>query len=126
MADAKSDYSENLVLQYLLTTNTVTRPSALYLALFTSDPLESGATGEATGGSYARQSVTMEVDGNTATNDGEVQFTGLPAATFTHFALFDAATAGNMLYHGELEDPKTVNANDTLTLPTGELDISEN
>lgn len=126
MADAKSDYAENLVLRYLLTTESVTRPAEVYYALFTSDPAETGATGEVSGGSYARLPLTMAVDGNTATNESAIQFTGLPAAIITHFALFDALTGGNMLYHGELEDPKTTNSGDTLTLPAGDLDISEN
>ena len=56
---------ETSTLQYLFTTGSVTRPTAWYLGLFTSDPTETGSAGtEVSGGGYARKAVTFTVSGN--------------------------------------------------------------
>ena len=43
----------------------------------------------------------------------------------SHFVVFDAAAAGNLLYHGALAVAKTLNTNDPVSFPIGDLDISE-
>ena len=42
----------------------------------------------------------------------------------THFALFDAATTGNMLAHGALSQSKSITESDTARFETGDLAIS--
>jgi hypothetical protein len=125
MADAKSNYAENLVAQWMLTTNSVTRPTAWYVALFTTDPAEAGSGTEVTGGSYARQSVTFSVTNNTASNTGIITFSSMPAATVTHFGLYDASTSGNLLYYGALTSSRTTQAGDDAEFAVGTLTISE-
>jgi hypothetical protein len=39
-------------------------------------------------------------------------------------AIYDAASAGNLLVHGTLTANKTLDAGDTLRIATGDLDIS--
>jgi len=47
------------------------------------------------------------------------------ATPLTHFIVMDAAVAGNMLAHGELTTPRTVNAAGVLLrFPVGELDVT--
>jgi hypothetical protein len=45
--------------------------------------------------------------------------------TITHFAIFDASSSGNMLFHGALAQSKTVNNGDPAPkFVTGALDIT--
>lgn len=68
-----------------------------YLALFTSDPGTTGASGEVTGGSYARQAITFgaAANGQEASTDAQT-FTNMPALAggVPYFAIFSAATSG--------------------------------
>ena len=60
-----SNTFETTVLTWLLTNSAATRPTAWYVALFTSNPAEDASGTEVSGGAYARQSVTFTVSGNT-------------------------------------------------------------
>ena len=118
---------ETTVLQWSLTTDSVTRPTTWYVGLFTSDPTETGAAGtEVSGGSYARTAVTFSVTGDTASNTAAVEF---PAATanwgsVSHIGVHDASTGGNMLVHAALSTAKTIADGDVFRIPTGDLDIT--
>jgi hypothetical protein len=71
-----------------------------YLALFTTDPGTSGASGEVSGGSYARQAITFgsASGGSKASSgtDAAQSFTGMPAESggIPYFGVFDMATGG--------------------------------
>ena len=56
---ALSDVSEKLVLDWLMTTGSATRPTAWYVALYTGAPSDSGGGTEVSTGGYARQTVTF-------------------------------------------------------------------
>ena len=49
-----SDYTENLVLTWLFTNSSATRPTAWYVGLFTAAPSDTGGGTEVTGNAYAR------------------------------------------------------------------------
>jgi hypothetical protein len=74
-----------------------------YLALFTSDPSTTGASGEVTGGSYARQSIAFgsASSGSQASTTAQ-SFTGMPAESggAPYFGLFTASTGGTYLGGG--------------------------
>jgi len=57
---ALSDYSEKLLLDWLMTTGSATRPTAWYVGLFTAAPSDSGGGTEVSGNGYSRQSVTFD------------------------------------------------------------------
>ena len=121
-----SNHAENLVLDWLLTNGTATRPTAWYVGLFTSDPTDADTGTEVSGGSYARTAVTFSVTGNAATNTAGVEF---PAATATwgtvsHIAIYDASTGGNMLFHTALDIAKAITDGDVFRIPTGDLDFT--
>ena len=64
-----SDYTENLVLNWLFTTNSATRPTAWFVGLFTAAPSDSGGGTEVSGSGYARVATgTMSVSGTSPTN----------------------------------------------------------
>lgn len=126
-----TNYLETQVLNATLRGIAYTAPTAVYIALFTSDPTETGSAGtEVTGGGYARQPVTfsapIEEGGKTVTkNSTDVLF---PVATVaygvvTYFAIYDALTTGNSLYHGALATPKDIQVGDRLVFVTNNLVI---
>lgn len=131
MADAKSDYAERATLDWLLGGATPTRPSARYVALFTAAPTDAGGGTEVTGGSYARQAATFAAASTTsgtssATTSATLNWTNMPTATVTHVGIFDASTAGNLLYYGALSASKSLTSGDNFAINSGNLTISEN
>lgn len=126
---AASDYLENKLLDHVLGQTGYTQPANIYVGLWTADNgLESGTiTGEVSGGSYARQSVTFAsaVSGTSATS-ATVTFPAATAnwGTITHVAIMDASTAGNVLFHGAVTTSKTIETGDTFQITAGNLTIS--
>lgn len=124
-----TNYAEDLVLDWLLTNASATRPTAWYVALYTVAPGEAGGGTEVSGGSYARTAVTFTVSGTaptTASNSAAVEF---PAATgnwgtIVAAGIFDASTSGNLLAFADLTTSKTVDSGDVLRFNTGEIDVT--
>jgi hypothetical protein len=126
---ALSDYAEKLLLDWAMTTGAATRPTAWYVALYTAAPSDSGGGTQVSTGGYARQSVTFAAatsPGGTTSNTNTVSFTasGANYGTVTHIGIFDALTAGNLLWHGAMTASKTVNDGDTLEFSIGNIDLT--
>ena len=126
---ALSDYAEKLLLDFLMTTGSATRPTNWYVALYTGAPSDSGGGTEVSGSGYARKSVTFSAaasPGGTTSNTNEVSFTasGGNYGTVTHMGIFDASSSGNLLWHGALTASKTVADGDTLTFAAGNIDLT--
>lgn len=102
-----------------------TMPTNVYLAVFTTATTAAGGGTEATGGSYARQQVAWTTGAvGAASSTADEVFTNMPAGTFTHAAIMDALTTGNMLWHGPLSASKTLTAGDSLRLPAGSITVT--
>jgi hypothetical protein len=119
---AMSDYLEGQIRAHIFRTASFTKPTALYIGLFTGAPSDSGGGTEVTGGSYARVqrdpldanwTATSSTDGIT-TNAAAITFAEPTAnwGTVSHFAIFDASSGGNMLFHGELSASRIINNGD--------------
>jgi len=126
---ALSDHAEKLVLDWLMTNGTATRPTAWYLALYTAAPSDSGGGTEVSTGGYARQSVTFDAastPGGTTSNTNAPSFTasGANYGTVSHVGIFDASSGGNLLWHGAMTASKTVNDGDTLEFAIGDIDLT--
>jgi hypothetical protein len=125
-----TDYTENLVLNYLLTANSVTRPTAWYVGLFTAAPSDTGGGTEVSGNGYARKATgTMTITGTatTATNAAAIEFdpaSGGNWGTLTHAAIFDALTTGNMLAWAPLTTSRTINDGDVFRVPASSLTVT--
>jgi len=126
-----SDYTENLTLKYLFTTDAVTRPTAWYVGLFTAAPSDAGGGTEVSGAAYARKATgTMTVSGTSptnCTNSAAIEFAAASGGnwgTITHVAIFDALSGGNMLGWSALTTSRTINDGDILRIPAGDLDIT--
>lgn len=120
-----SDYNENLLLNWHLTTNAATRPTAWFLGLGTGSS-DSGLTGEPSGDGYARQAVSWTVTGSTAENSGALSFGPATASwgTISHVAVFDAVSGGNMLWHGPVAASQVVNNGVTVTVAAGTVTLT--
>lgn len=123
---AASNYLENAALTWALTSSAVTRPTAWYIALFTTDPTDAGTGTEVSGGSYARKTVAFSVTGDTATNSATVTF---PTATgdwgtIGWIGIYDASTSGNLLFHGAVAVAKSILNGDTFQISSGNLSIT--
>jgi len=123
-----SNTFETHVLNYVFTTTSVTRPTAWYLALFTSNPAEdaSGTEVSTSGTAYARQSAAFTVSGNTASNSSAIEFPTATASygTVTHVGVFTASTSGTLIAYAALSSSKAIDTGDVFRVPSGDLDIT--
>jgi len=125
-----SDHWENEILDHLFGKGSYTPPT-IYVGLSTADPGDDGTgLSEPSGNGYARVA-TAAADWNAASggaldNANAIEFAEATGSwgTVTHFALFDAATSGNMLAHGSLIQSKTIVSGDTARFSAGDLDVS--
>lgn len=121
-----SNTFETRVLTWVFTADSATRPTAWYVALFTTDPTDAGTGTEVSGTSYAREAVTFTVSGDTATNSAAVEFdaAGSNWGTITHIGIYDASTSGNMIAHAALTASKAIDTGDVFRIPSGDLDVT--
>lgn len=142
---ALSDYMENALIDHIFRGQALpSLPASLYFALFTSNPTDANGGVEVAGGDYARQAVTRSLvnfagtqsagsttassgTGGTTSNNVAITY---PAPTanwgvITHVAVFDALSGGNLLMHGALAQPKTVNNGDAApAFPIGDFQFT--
>ena len=126
---ALSDHAEKLLLDWMMTSGTATRPTAWFVALYTAAPSDAGGGTEVSGAGYARQAVAFDAaatPGGTTSNSADVSFTaaGGDYGTVTHLGIFDASSSGNLLWHGVLTAPKAVEDGDTITFSAGNIDLT--
>ena len=126
---ALSDYAEKLLLDYSMTTGSVTRPTAWYVALYTVAPSDSGGGTEVSTGGYARQTVAFAAatsGAGTTSNTGDVSWTasGAGFGTVVAIGIHDAVSGGNLLWHGNMTASKTIADGDTLEFSTGNIDLT--
>ena len=126
---ALSDHAENLLLNYLMTADSVTRPTDWYVALYTGAPSDAGGGTELSGLGYTRQSIAFDTatgTGGTTDNSADVVFTasGGDWGTITHIGIHDAVSGGNLLWHGAMSTSKTVTDGDSLQFSAGNVDLT--
>lgn len=140
---AMSDYLENKIVDHIFRTASFAKPSGLYVALFTAAPADAGGGAEVSGGSYARVNLapadanwTATQGGTSGASSGSSGHTDNASAitfpsptanwgTVSHWGIFDASSGGNLLFHGALATPKTVNNGDPAPkFNAGELDVT--
>ena len=127
---ALSDAAEVLILNYLMTAESVTRPTAWYVALYTGAPSDAGGGTEVSGSGYSRKTVTWAVatgTGGTTSNSNVPTWTASGGAfgTVTHIGIHSASSgSGNLLWHGAMTASKVVNDGDTLEFAAGNIDLT--
>ena len=124
-----TNYAEDLVLDWLFTTASATRPTSWYVGLYTVAPGEGGGGTEVSGGSYARVSATFTVSGTaptTASNSAAVEFPEATGSwgTIVAAGMFDSLSSGNLIAFASLTTSKSIGTGDVLRFNTGEIDIT--
>ena len=136
-SNAATTYLENKLLSLIFKNNAGSFSSpgdSIYVGLATAaSNREAGTVTEATFGAYARQQVTAanwtltssSQDQQTVTNAAAIEF--LPSTgtdnTITHAFLADAASSGNILFVGELDNNKTIETGDIFRFNANNLTI---
>lgn len=119
--------AESLLMKWLMTADSPTRPTAWFVALHTADPTEAGATGELSGNGYSRQACDFTETTGTATNDDALTFgpnTSSNWGAVTHISIWTASTSGACLWKGALAASKAIAVGDSLTLAAGDIDLT--
>lgn len=122
-----SNYLENKVLDHVLRNTSYTSPTTVYVGLFTTDPTDAGSGTEVSGGSYARQVLSVTTaSGGIVTSSADVTFPQATAqwGTITHLGLLDAITSGNLLMHTALTTSKSIDNGDILKISSGNLTVT--
>ena len=129
---AFSDHLENELVNVTLRGATYTG-GAVFIALFTTNPTDAGTGTEVSDSAYTRQKAhtTVVSDGFTAPANGSTSNTRTivfppivdTQTTITHWGIFDAQASGNLLYHAEMLNPKTLDPTDVVSFPIGSLTV---
>lgn len=103
----KTTYLKNKLLDHLTGRATYTKPTNTFIGLLVADPTVAGLQNfELQGGAYARVQATWAAAANgIIATSADVFFNDLPTATLKYWAVFDAATNGNMLEYFAFELP---------------------
>lgn len=129
MADAKTTYLSNALLNAVLRNIAFTSPATVYVGLHTAQANpEAGVVTEVTGGSYARQSAPFAAAAaGICANNADISFpiASAPWGTIMGAGISDAVTVGNLLYYGVLTVSKTINTSDQFKFLTGALSVQE-
>jgi hypothetical protein len=135
---AASDYTENNVINSLLRGVTFPLPSGIYVGLHTADPTDAGGNEVSTTNwpAYVRKDAAVggaiasgwasPSDGVT-TNLKQITFPGMNGTsnvTVTHWAIYDAATGGNMLAHAALQTSRILQTGDIFIFDIGSLTVT--
>lgn len=124
---ALSDYAENKVLDAIGGNATFTTPTNVYLGLSTGSMADDDSGTELSGSGYARVSVSFGAAASgTMSNDAAIEFSAATGSwgSVSHWALYDALTAGNQLLNGAFTTAKTIDSGDVLKIAVGDLDIT--
>jgi len=124
-----SDFLEPQFLNHLLGISSFSAPSVLYLGLSTTSGGGFGDDGTGTESSLARQSISFSAASNTSISSSAAAAIEFPrltgsAETIYGWGVFDAATAGNLLYHGSFPASSiSLSTGDSFTVPAGSVSI---
>ena len=122
-----SDYLENKIIDHTLKGITFQPITTAYLAAFSTDPTDTGLGTECNWNNYARQAMTFgTITDGEVTTSAQLQFPALEGTDVTvgWIGIFDAATGGNMLYHTNLANAKTLTVDDVLSFAVSGVTVT--
>jgi len=129
-----SEYAIKKILDHATGKAAWTMPADVYVALFNGDPLGAGTElADPPATDYARE-LMADTDWNAAAfasptgtssnaTDTDFGIAGSAWGTVSHYAVYDDPTAGNMLWSGPLEVTRSIQLNDPVKFPAGELKV---
>ncbi len=122
--NALSDYAENELLDHLMGTGSYTMPTGTYLKLHTGNPGEDGASNAASFTTRTEITAWDSAASRATANTNALVISSLTATeTISWWSVWDDASAGNMLFYGELDTARSVESGDTLTFASGDIDL---
>jgi len=135
---AASNYTEANIINAMLRGTAFPLPTFTYVSLHTADPGETGGN-EATTGAWP-QYARVKAEGSGAIGDGwdaptdgvtqnskQLTYPSMDGGAdliVTHWAVYDAATGGNMLAYAPLQTSRTLKTGDIFVFDIGSLQIS--
>lgn len=128
MTAQTSTYLRQYVLEHVLQAANHDSPANLYVALFLEDPTEAGTGQEVDAASYARREVAWDLVTDRSDAMQNNALLSFPAAVqdwglVTHWGVYDALTAGNLLYYGRLNLARNTEVGVTNVAPAGTIVI---
>jgi hypothetical protein len=123
-----SNYLEDNWINHIFLGAAFTSPTTVYLALGTG-ATDAGITGEPGAGNYGRVAVTFgAASARAISNSAQITFPQATGnwGTMTHWAVYDASSAGNPLAWGTINGGTgtAVNTNDTASLAIGQITVT--
>lgn len=128
-----SDYLEQALINHIFRGTAYTGPANVYIALYTAAPSDSGGGTEVSGSAYARVQVVSNTSNWSApstpgltSNSSPIQFPEATGSwgTITHVGIFDAATSGNLLFHGALTASVAITTGQRFVFNTSQLGVT--
>lgn len=124
---AMSNYLELKFLDHFTGTASTSAPSAVYLGLATASIQDDASGTELSGNNYTRKAVTFaSASSGSISSNAAVEFNAASGdwGTISHWGIWDAATSGNLLYHGAFTTGKAIASGDILKVASGSLTIT--
>lgn len=122
-----SDYLELKFLDHFTGTASTSAPSAVYVGLSTGSLGDDNSGTELTGNNYSRKAVTFaSAASGSISSNAAVEFSAATGSwgSVSHFGIYDAASSGNLLFHGAFDSAKTIATGDVLKIASGSLTIT--
>lgn len=125
-----SDYTEANIINTTLRGQASPTPTGCFIALFSADPTDANLTANEVGGTWTTYQRMDAAAGGSMDSGWHAPINGetknakvitFPAnnapssVTITHMGIYDAPSGGNLLYHAELKDAKTLEPDDILS-----------
>ena len=140
---AFTNYAENKIIDRVIRGQGGSFPTNWYVGLLTAAPSDSGAGTEVSGNGYARVQIAASAaawaatdavgstaapsagSSGTTSNNASVDFPSPSGGwgTVSHFAVYDAASGGNMWWYGALVVAKQIFTGDPVKFPAGALSL---
>ena len=135
---AASNYTEANIINALLRGVAFPLPAGTYISLHTADPTDAGGNEVSTAAwpAYVRRHAedggaigtgwTAPSNG-VSTNAKQITYPGMNGASpvqVTHWAVHDAASGGNMLFHAPLQTARTMLTGDVFVFDIGALTVT--
>jgi hypothetical protein len=117
------------LINHLFGGSAYTQPTSWWISVYNADP-GLGITGTTPSplNTTRKQITGWTRSTNTATNTAQIVFDPVPVGqtwNVTHYAIFDASTAGNPICSGAFDVSKTISSGDVFTIGATRLSVAE-
>jgi len=122
-------YLANKILDHIFKTAAYTQATNLYVSLSTANPGDDNSgNAEPTVGAYARvlKNTWSAAAAGASHNVGAITFPQATVGwgTITHFGIYDASTAGNLMFYAALDSARNIGVNDTPSFGDSALNLT--